>query len=170
MPLHSKNPDTSLLKQNSFLRFPIQIVPSIHPTNHGVQHCSRRRRNWQARPCNRGTHCQKWQVPSIRPCSRGEACSETSFSTCEVTDSCLLTQASETKSKELGATVLAVDYNKIDSIVKILEDNKIDTVISTLGSLFTGDNPELALIQAADQSKVTKRYIPSTWGIRYTAE
>jgi len=78
-------------------------------------------------------------------------------------------QASETKSKELGADVLAIDYTDVNSIVKVLEDHKIDTLISTLGSMF-GQDPELALIQAADKSKSTKRYIPSAWGIKYTAE
>jgi hypothetical protein len=65
--------------------------------------------------------------------------------------------------------VLAIDYASVDSIVEVLEEHKIDTLISTLSSM-SGQDPEMALIQAADKSKSTKRYIPSTWGMRYTAE
>lgn len=65
--------------------------------------------------------------------------------------------------------MLAVDYSNVDSIVKTLEDYKVDTVISTLGSLF-GADPEMALIQAAERSTATKRYIPSIWGNRCTTE
>jgi hypothetical protein len=65
--------------------------------------------------------------------------------------------------------VLAINYDDVDSIVSTLEENKIDTLISTLGSTF-GVDPELALIKAADMSAVTKRYIPSFWGIKYTPE
>jgi hypothetical protein len=65
--------------------------------------------------------------------------------------------------------VLAVDYKNADSIASVLEENKVDTLISTL-STGAGPEPEMALINAAEKSKVTKRYIPSTWGIRYTPE
>ncbi|KAF2689455.1 NAD(P)-binding protein [Lentithecium fluviatile CBS 122367] len=78
-------------------------------------------------------------------------------------------EASESKSKEFGAKVLAIDYSSVDSIVSVLEQNKIDTLISTLGST-SGVDPEMALIKAADKATATKRYIPSTWGIKYTPE
>jgi len=65
--------------------------------------------------------------------------------------------------------VLAIDYTNVNSIVEVLEDHKIDTLISTLGSM-SGQDPELALIEAANKSESTKRYIPSTWGLKYTAE
>ncbi|KAF2028305.1 NAD(P)-binding protein [Setomelanomma holmii] len=78
-------------------------------------------------------------------------------------------EANTSKSKEIGAQILAVDYSNPDALVATLETNSIDTVISTLGSTF-GIDPELALIAAADKSKVTRRYIPSLWGIRYTPE
>tara|TARA_R110002003_G_scaffold45_20_gene3673 strand:- start:41440 stop:41886 length:447 start_codon:yes stop_codon:yes gene_type:complete len=77
-------------------------------------------------------------------------------------------QASAEKSQELGAPILAIDYNDADGLVKTLESNNIDTVVSTLGPMSA--DPELALIAAADKSKVTTRYIPSLWGIRYTPE
>jgi hypothetical protein len=51
----------------------------------------------------------------------------------------------------------------------VLETNKIEDVISTLGT--TRDAaPEHSLIQAAAKSSVTKRYIPSIWGIKYTEQ
>ena len=78
-------------------------------------------------------------------------------------------QANETKSKELGASVIAVDYTDNESIVNALEQNKIDTVISTLGPK-AGEETEMSLIAAADKSTVTKRYIPSSFGIRSTPE
>ena len=65
--------------------------------------------------------------------------------------------------------MVAIDYTDVSSIVKVLEDHNVDTLISTLGSMF-GQDPELALIQAADKSNSTKRFIPSTWGIKYTTE
>lgn len=69
----------------------------------------------------------------------------------------------------MGANLVAVDYSNVDSRVKTLEEKNIDTVISTLGSMF-GTGPELALIEASDKSKATKRYIPSTWGLKCTPE
>ncbi|KAH7120008.1 hypothetical protein B0J11DRAFT_73474 [Dendryphion nanum] len=78
-------------------------------------------------------------------------------------------EANEAKSAEIGAKILATDYSSVESVTKVLEDNKIDTVISTLGS-FAGPDPEHTLIKASDASSVTKRYIPSTWGISYTPE
>lgn len=65
--------------------------------------------------------------------------------------------------------MISINYDDVVSVVSTLEENRIDTLISTLGSTF-GVDPELALIQAADMSAVTRRYIPSTWGIRYTSE
>lgn len=78
-------------------------------------------------------------------------------------------EASDSKSKELGAQIIAVDYTSADSITHVLETNNIDTLISTLGPM-SGADPETALIAAADKSKVTKRYIPSLWGTKYTPE
>ncbi|KAH7072157.1 hypothetical protein BKA63DRAFT_63759 [Paraphoma chrysanthemicola] len=77
-------------------------------------------------------------------------------------------EASDAKAKEFGAQILAIDYNDVDGIVKTLESNNVDTLISTIGSMSA--DPELALIAASDKSKVTKRYIPSLWGIKYTPE
>ncbi|KAF2821232.1 NAD(P)-binding protein [Ophiobolus disseminans] len=78
-------------------------------------------------------------------------------------------EASVEKSKELGAQFLAADYSSPASLVSVLEFNNIDTVISTLSSMI-GADPELALIKAASASKVTRRYIPSMWGVKYTTD
>ncbi|EUC43329.1 hypothetical protein COCMIDRAFT_101166 [Bipolaris oryzae ATCC 44560] len=75
----------------------------------------------------------------------------------------------EVKAKEIGARIVAIDYNNTSSIVTTLEENKVETVIAVL-NLMDGIEPELALITAADQSKTTKRYIPSCWGVKYSPE
>ncbi|KAF2193702.1 NAD(P)-binding protein [Zopfia rhizophila CBS 207.26] len=72
--------------------------------------------------------------------------------------------------QETGVRIVAADYSNIDSLIKIFEDNKVDTVISTANSS-PDPTPELNLIKAADRSKVTRRFIPNVWsGIDYTAE
>lgn len=78
-------------------------------------------------------------------------------------------QANEAQEKEIGTSILAIDYNDTDAIIATLEEHKIDTVISTLSSMI-GTQPEISLITAADRSRTTKRYIPSAWGIRYRPE
>jgi hypothetical protein len=78
-------------------------------------------------------------------------------------------KANAQKAKELGVEIVVADYHYVDSVVKTLEASNIDTVISTLGSTF-GPDLELALIQATEKSKTTKRYIPSIWGISCTPE
>lgn len=50
-----------------------------------------------------------------------------------------------------------------------LQDNNIDTVISALGGR-TPPEQEINLIQAADKSVVTSRYIPSVFGNKYSPE
>lgn len=59
-------------------------------------------------------------------------------------------------------TALKCDYTDIESLVTLFEDNRIDTVISTIniGSDAAGQS-QLNLIAAAAQSRVTKRFIPS---------
>jgi NAD(P)-dependent dehydrogenase (short-subunit alcohol dehydrogenase family) len=80
-----------------------------------------------------------------------------------------LPQVDEEKAKAIGAPFIAVDYTNADSLVKVLEKNKVDTVISTITSM--GDvSAEMSLIHAADRSTATKRYIPSIWGIKMTEE
>ncbi|PNP78585.1 hypothetical protein FNYG_08064 [Fusarium nygamai] len=71
--------------------------------------------------------------------------------------------------KELGARILAIDYSDPNSIATLLEENHVDVVITALSG-HTPPEQELGLIQAAAKSKVTKRYIPSVWGIKYRPE
>jgi nucleoside-diphosphate-sugar epimerase len=67
---------------------------------------------------------------------------------------------------EIGAPILGVDYSDVDAIVKVLEDNTIDTVISGIAMHSIDGTPpnEIELIRAADKSKATKRIISSEWG------
>lgn len=82
---------------------------------------------------------------------------------------CDLLQASESKEKELGARIVAVNYGDIDGVSAALESNKVDIVISTI-DMVHGSESEHALVQSAAKSSTTKRYIPSTWGIEYSDE
>ncbi|KAF4435999.1 Isoflavone reductase like P3 [Fusarium acutatum] len=71
--------------------------------------------------------------------------------------------------KELGVRIVAIDYSDPDSIATLLEENHVDVVIAALSG-HTPPEQELNLIQAAAKSKVTKRYIPSVWGVKYRPE
>ncbi|KAM0425872.1 hypothetical protein ACHAPT_008810 [Fusarium lateritium] len=81
----------------------------------------------------------------------------------------LAREANVEKETQIGARILVVNYNHVDDLTKVLEDNNIGTVISTLNTMGVAE-PELNLIAAADQSKCTKRYVPSIWGVKYTQE
>lgn len=62
---------------------------------------------------------------------------------------------------------MAVDYTDTGRLTEQLETNKIEIVISIINSL--GEvSAELSLIQAAEKSASTKRYIPSIWETKYT--
>jgi len=80
-----------------------------------------------------------------------------------------LAQPNPSIEKELGVSVLAVNYDDVPGLTKTLEDNNIHTVISTITMMpIDGSTPkEVELIQAADASKTTKRLISSDWGIPY---
>jgi nucleoside-diphosphate-sugar epimerase len=61
--------------------------------------------------------------------------------------------------------VYAVDYNNIDSLVKILEEKKVHTVISTLTMIYPeAAQAELNFITAADKASCTKRFVASNYG------
>ncbi|KAF6530271.1 hypothetical protein HZS61_001583 [Fusarium oxysporum f. sp. conglutinans] len=68
--------------------------------------------------------------------------------------------------KELGASIIVVDYSDADSLKDVLEENKVDTVVSALSSMpGQGTPPEVSLVRAAEASKVTRRLaerLPST--------
>ncbi|KAF2186054.1 NAD(P)-binding protein [Zopfia rhizophila CBS 207.26] len=68
---------------------------------------------------------------------------------------------------ETGCEIITVDYNDIDGLTSALEENKVDTVISTLFLTTTG-TPQNNLVLASEASKFTRRFVPSIWGIPYT--
>ncbi|EQB46795.1 hypothetical protein CGLO_14137 [Colletotrichum gloeosporioides Cg-14] len=69
--------------------------------------------------------------------------------------------------KEVGASIIVVDYANVEATTKALEDNNVHTVISAINMMPPpGQVPqEIELIRAADASKTTKRIISSGWGI-----
>ncbi|KAH6950937.1 hypothetical protein DER45DRAFT_637185 [Fusarium avenaceum] len=74
------------------------------------------------------------------------------------------------EAKSVGTTqTIAVDYTDVGGLTTALESNKIEIVISTINSLHDV-SAELNLIQAAEKSTSTKRYIPSSWGTKPSAE
>jgi nucleoside-diphosphate-sugar epimerase len=73
--------------------------------------------------------------------------------------------------KATGLETRAVNYSDVDALTAILEMEQVDTIISGLPI----DNDEsgqaqLNLIEAADRSKYTKRFLPSEFGMVYTKE
>ncbi|KAL0944654.1 NmrA-like family protein [Colletotrichum truncatum] len=60
-----------------------------------------------------------------------------------------------------GAKFVAVDYNDIEGLVKTLEAQKIDTIISAMSIEGAVEQAQLNLIAAADKSQTTRRFIPS---------
>lgn len=70
---------------------------------------------------------------------------------------------------ETGIAVIVVDYADVEAMTRTLEDNKVDTVISTLFVTFDG-SAQVNLVHAAEASKPTRRFIPSIWGIPYSRE
>ncbi|GME49632.1 hypothetical protein A1O9_00362 [Neofusicoccum parvum] len=73
--------------------------------------------------------------------------------------------------KDIGAPVVEVNYNDVESLKDILEKHNIDTVISTISILGEREgNGQINLIKAAAKSSVTKRFAPSEWGIPYPEE
>ena len=65
----------------------------------------------------------------------------------------------------------AVDYGDVGSLTAFLEEHNVDTVISAFGinakSLATS---QMNLIKAADASRTTKRFIPSSFALPYPEE
>ncbi|TKA79787.1 hypothetical protein B0A55_03301 [Friedmanniomyces simplex] len=77
--------------------------------------------------------------------------------------------ANPEKEKAAGVPIIAVDYSSIDSLVEALETHKIDTLFSVVDAN-AGAESEFNLIQAAEKSKVTKRFVPNIWGSEYREE
>jgi len=73
--------------------------------------------------------------------------------------------------KATGSEKRAVDYSNIDGLTSLLESEQVDTVISML-PIDSDDSgqAQLNLIEAAERSKCTKRFLPSEFGMVYTKE
>ena len=71
-------------------------------------------------------------------------------------------------SQQSAVKLLITDYSSVDAIARILSQNKIHTVISTLSGL-TPDvaEAELRLIRGAAASTTVKRFAPSEFGFDY---
>ncbi|KXH53076.1 hypothetical protein CSAL01_09821 [Colletotrichum salicis] len=66
------------------------------------------------------------------------------------------------------APTFEVDYANIDALKTFLEEHNIHTVISAFGITATSlATSQLNLIKAADLSSATKRFIPSSFAMRY---
>ncbi|KAH6974334.1 hypothetical protein BKA56DRAFT_490357 [Ilyonectria sp. MPI-CAGE-AT-0026] len=75
----------------------------------------------------------------------------------------------DTLSEEVGVPIIVVDYTSVDALKKVFEDNSIETVISALSTMpEAGVPPEVNMVQAAQASKVTRRFVPSNWGVPTT--
>ncbi|KAM0243060.1 hypothetical protein ACHAP5_006934 [Fusarium lateritium] len=64
--------------------------------------------------------------------------------------------------KATGTETRAVDYSDVDALASLLESEHVETIIS--GLPIDGDESgraQLNLIKAANQSKCTKRFLPS---------
>ncbi|KNG88861.1 hypothetical protein ANOM_003682 [Aspergillus nomiae NRRL 13137] len=75
------------------------------------------------------------------------------------------------KSSTVVPNTLVADYNDIDQLVSLLEDNKIHTVICALsveGSSL--ETAQLNLIKAAARSQATKRFVANGFAIPYPQE
>lgn len=64
--------------------------------------------------------------------------------------------------------IIGVNYTDLDSAKKVLEDNNIHTILSTL-SLQSQEqsDAQIGLIRAAAASSTVKRFAPSEFGIPY---
>lgn len=90
---------------------------------------------------------------------------QTSFQ--NVTDNSKKNEALEA---EIRLPIYSVDYSSVQSIKEVLDEHKVECLISTINYL-TEVKPELTLIRAANACNFTKRYIPSIWGsFHYTHE
>ncbi|TLD30927.1 hypothetical protein PspLS_02233 [Pyricularia sp. CBS 133598] len=70
-----------------------------------------------------------------------------------------------------SATTIAVDYNDVESVAKILADNEVDTVISALRVLDeTTSESEVNLVRATVKAGTPRRFMASVWGIQYSQE
>ncbi|KAJ5225418.1 hypothetical protein N7468_006643 [Penicillium chermesinum] len=64
-----------------------------------------------------------------------------------------------------------IDYNDIPSMARVLEDVHVDTIVSAIGLVSDETSQaQLNLIEAAEKSRTTKRFIPSEFSFIQTEE
>ncbi|RMJ12722.1 hypothetical protein CDV36_007636 [Fusarium kuroshium] len=74
------------------------------------------------------------------------------------------------KDTDKSKTVI-VDYSNIDGLRETLEAHEIDTVISAIAlQSDAGGQSQMNLIEAANQSRCTRRFMPSEFGAMYKPE
>ncbi|KAJ5605150.1 hypothetical protein N7510_010304 [Penicillium lagena] len=67
---------------------------------------------------------------------------------------------------DIDAPVCVVNANDVDGLEKLLEENAIETIISTIPvATAEASAMEINLVRAASQSRPTKRFIASQWAI-----
>lgn len=72
--------------------------------------------------------------------------------------------------RQLGVTIVTVDYSSIEDITRVLEDNGVHTLISNV-FISDGITPsQHNLIYGAEASSATKRFVPSTFDVPYNEE
>ncbi|KAJ0357243.1 hypothetical protein COL154_010286 [Colletotrichum chrysophilum] len=62
--------------------------------------------------------------------------------------------------------MVQVDYEDVESLVKVLDSHNIETIVSAI-SMHSEPSfkSQLNLIDAAEASKTTRRFIPSEFGV-----
>ncbi|KAI8173121.1 hypothetical protein KHU50_004832 [Colletotrichum sp. SAR 10_65] len=76
-----------------------------------------------------------------------------------------------TRPPQDGVEYLAVNYPDIEGTAKILETNKIDTVISAMGVVTAEISvSQVQLVKAADRSSTTKRFVVSAYDMLHKRE
>jgi len=67
---------------------------------------------------------------------------------------------------QLYDAFVCVDYSDIDTMAKVLDENKVHTVISALRVFDSATSlAESNLVKAAAKADSTKRFVASAWGI-----
>ncbi|EFR02912.1 hypothetical protein MGYG_05913 [Nannizzia gypsea CBS 118893] len=83
----------------------------------------------------------------------------------------VLTRKKEASSLPDQVEQIEVDYNDVSSLAASLEKHNIDTVICTIGMVTPeAGQSQVNLIQAAEKSSVTKRFIPSEYSFVQSEE
>lgn len=69
------------------------------------------------------------------------------------------------KAVDNDSRYLVADYSNIDELQNVLEANDVHTVISAVSMENGGGESQMNLIEAAERSKSTRRFMPSEFGM-----